>query len=284
MLSRRQKSTSWSHSSSRRHWLLLVIFLTSAAVTTTTIRVADAQAYQENDEYVRQVLEEEQEHYGGEYDDAYGYHHYEDEDRIRQTEEERRAQEQAERIARERDAQFEKELAKMNEDQRKKALKQKKKDSKIVRSVLKAAEKGQHYTVLGIRNWNLRIPPREYSVAGKTIKIPGITLKHTSTKDIKKAFRNRSKVVHPDKNKDGHAQEAFIAVETSASILTDENARRQYDQELKVLRQQQQQMVIALVGDVLDSIKKALGNFVWLFKSVLGPFALPVAILLALII
>ncbi|OEU08798.1 heat shock protein DnaJ, partial [Fragilariopsis cylindrus CCMP1102] len=51
-----------------------------------------------------------------------------------------------------------------------------------------------------------------------------------SERDIRKQFRTRAMQIHPDKNNDGRAQEAFIAVENAASILSDKQQRNIYDE------------------------------------------------------
>jgi hypothetical protein len=71
----------------------------------------------------------------------------------------------------------------------------------------------------GIRNWNLKASSRELNVAGFGFNIPGLTLKETTAKDIKRAYRIRAMLVHPDKNRDGRAQEAFLLHATNITLL-----------------------------------------------------------------
>eukprot|EP00804_Cyclotella_cryptica_P027834 CCRYP_009229-RA/>CCRYP_009229-RA protein AED:0.23 eAED:0.25 QI:0/-1/0/1/-1/1/1/0/122 len=54
---------------------------------------------------------------------------------------------------------------------------------------------------------------------------------HTSTKEIKRRYRNLA-MVHPNKNRDGRAKESFQAIETSVAILMDEEKRKEYDRRL----------------------------------------------------
>ena len=129
----------------------------------------------------------------------------------------------------------------MDEAARKKALQQKKKDHRMVQAVLKAAKKEDWYGVLGLSSWGIRIPSRDIKLPfkGISLKVPGLTLKGAPTdKDIKKQFRIRARQLHPDKNRDGRAQEAFILVEHAASLLQDPEQRAAYDATLKAKRDQ----------------------------------------------
>jgi hypothetical protein len=241
------------------------------------------------DDYVREVLEEDQDHSGQEYhheDDFYERQQQQQEDAAsqRQAEEERLIREQADRVAAKREQNFQAELARMNAEQQKAAMRQKKKDSKVVRSVLKAAKKNKHYEVLGIRNWDMKIPSRTINVAGLKFAIPGVTLKETSTKDIRKGYRNRAMSVHPDKNRDGRAQEAFIAVEHSAAILADVHLRAEYDEEAKRSRVERRHESKALAFNAISAAQQVIGKFLKAIHTILGPFATPVIIIGALLI
>ena len=291
--------------------ILLAVFVSRINGQTTT---------DNSDEYVRQVLEEERQHYysGGDnvMDDEYVmYQEYdystgqrddfnegnggpeEDEETIRQRqqqakaeqiqmEEERRAQEQADKLAAQRERQFQSELDRMNEEQRKAALRQKRKDKRRVQAVLKAAKHNDLYGVLGLNNWTLKTNEIRLKIPGIPwggLVIPSITIKETTDKDIRRSFRTMSKLVHPDKNRDGHATEAFIAVEEAAAVLGDPTQRAAYDEERRRQR-----------SDELDSKKHAVTTTVRSFwnvsaqtikttKTVLGPFATPVFIIAFLI-
>jgi hypothetical protein len=166
----------------------------------------------------------------------------------------------------------------------KNAKKQKQKDAKIVKQVIKAAKNEDHYGVLGLRNWEVNINPWSISLGPKKLTVPGFKLFHISPSKIRKAFRKRSMTVHPDKNRDGRANEAFVAVENSASILSDDKLREEYDKKLLKLRLQQRQKVSRVTGDIADIGYRALSRAIRVFRSVLGPFALPAFILGALVI
>ena len=52
--------------------------------------------------------------------------------------------------------------------------------------------------------------------------------------EIKAAYRSLAKTYHPDKNKqDPNAQSKFVEISNAYEVLSDENKRREYDQQLK---------------------------------------------------
>ena len=75
--------------------------------------------------------------------------------------------------------------------------------------------KGRHYAVLGFKI--------VCSMFGeiKVFGLPYLKLCSMNTSQIKSAYRQSPKLVHADKNRDGHAAEAFDALEKSASLLLD---------------------------------------------------------------
>jgi hypothetical protein len=231
-------------------------------------------------DYVKEVLEEDERHYGNDAD------HTTPEDLVKQqkaqAEQQRLAEEQgkADRIAAERERAFQKDLAKMNEDQKKAALRQKKRDARMVRQILKAEDNQNLYQVLGMRNWNVGIPARQFYIGPLHIKLPGITIKQTTTKDIRKAFRTRTKQIHPDKNRDGRAKEAFIAVENAASILSDETSRKQYDKQLLLAREERHTNTNAIFVHSWTTVRHVFRAIL----AILGPFAAPAIVIGVLII
>ncbi len=68
-----------------------------------------------------------------------------------------------------------------------------------------------------------------YGIDGIILYFGTHSLKRITPKDIKRAFYKMAKLIHPDKNLDDRAEEAFIQLERSADILLDEVARKEYD-------------------------------------------------------
>ena len=262
---------------------LLLLLLAFLGVTS-----CQYQSDTDYDDYVKEVLEEDyrndEDYYDNPYDDFDREELLRKKQEAKLAEEERLKAEQAEKEAREREAKFEAELSRMSAEKKKAAKRQKKRDTKIVKQVIKAAKQENHYAVLGLRNWEISINPRSISIGPKQFTIPGFKLFHISPSKIKKAYRNRGKMTHPDKNRDGHANEAFIAVENSASLLSDEKLREEYDKQLRQLHIQQRQKASRIAAEIRDTGVGAIMKTTRLFRSVLGPFALPVFILGALII
>ncbi|KAG7358611.1 chaperone protein DnaJ [Nitzschia inconspicua] len=284
--------------------LLLTLFCGSTLLLSLTTTIALEDHY--SDDYVRQVIEEDQQQY---YGDEYYYDEYhaekdlynqqqqqqqqQNDEPTMMTEEERYlleqehlAQEQADRIAAERERQFQAELDRMDEEQRKRALQQKKKDHRRVQQVLRAAKRNDLYGVLGMRNWNLKLPAKHIQLPGSSIgfTIPGITIKETTDKDIRKQFRLKARQLHPDKNKDGRAEEAFMAAETAAAILSDPDQRQAYDQAMQQQRAQRMAANKQLVSSASKSMWQISNQVVKTAHILLGPFFTSVMILLAIII
>ena len=200
------------------------------------------------------------------------------EEQLRQKQEEAakaaaaRAEEEAARIAEEhrvqREAEFEAEVKRMDAEQRKKALKQKKADARVVNRILRAANakpEPDHYAVLGLRNFELHVGPWH--------------LFHISTRDVKKAYRNLSRRVHPDKNRDGRAEQAFHALEASAAVLSDGEQRRGYDRRVEARRKKRNKRITGTTIDVLDSARRNVVRVFGTARRVLGPFSVPVFVL-----
>jgi hypothetical protein len=268
---------------SRKRACLLPVWFVLSLIGFATISTAVSQSF-DGDEFVNEILEEEKKHYGDR-DDLF----QRDEDVFKEKQRQAQAEEdfrktQSERIRQEREALFQKELAKMNQEQQKKAKAQKKKDAAFVNSVLKAYQRGDLYGVLGLHYIEVQLPARQVNLGLVKVKVPGFNLFHISDKAIKKAYRNKSRLVHPDRNRDGRADQAFIALEECSSILLDQKQRTLYDSELRASRRKQCSEISSLiqtsVGGVVTTGRQVFG-FV---RGVLGPFALPVAILGCLIV
>jgi len=99
---------------------------------------------------------------------------------------------------------------------KKKKLKQKRrKGSKIVNDILRYDKERLFYKMLGVRK--------------------------TCTADqLKRAYRKRSLTVHPDKNADERAHEAFDALRDAYELLADSALRLNYDDELKYMEKMKQ--------------------------------------------
>lgn len=193
---------------------------------------------------------------------------------------ERVLEQERQRIRQQREAEFEANLARMNEDQRKLAQKQKKKDAKVVKKILKAFAKQNYYAVLGLHSLDLTIGPIRFL----SYQFGPFTFFRPDAKDIKKAYRGRAMITHPDKNRDGQAHEAFVAVEESAAILADERMRAEYDIFRKQMRLEQQARTMDVIKKVLLVVHQHVSRIVWIFRNLMGPFATPILILGCLLI
>ncbi|GKY99294.1 hypothetical protein MPSEU_000884500 [Mayamaea pseudoterrestris] len=261
-----------------RSFALLSLLISTIRVLSSTLCCISAQQF-DGDDFVNEILEEERMHYG-DYNDPF----QRDEDVLREQERKAQAENdlrmaQTERIRMEREALFQKDFAKMNQEQQKRAKAQKKKDASIVNNVLKGHERNDLYGVLGLRYLELQIPSRRINLGVFHVTIPAMKWFHKSEKAIKKAYRNRSRLVHPDRNRDGRANEAFIALEECASILLDEKQRAVYDAELKASRRRQYRRVSSGVKRSFGVIVSTSKRTFKMVRSVLGPFAFPVTIL-----
>jgi hypothetical protein len=208
-----------------------------------------------------------------------------EQERLAKAEEDRIAREHADRVRRQRDEAFEREVSRMSEQQAKKARQKKRRDAKVVSRILRAASRDDHYAVLGLRNLDVRIPPRSLGIGGLfSLRFPGLDLFRVSLKDIRRAYRKLSVAVHPDRNRDGRANEAFIALENSASILSDEQRRREYDEAVRRVREQRQKQTARIAVQTWSSAYRAVSRGASALRTVLGPFAFPVAILGSLVV
>ena len=248
----------------------------------------------DNDDLLREMMEEqrrlEEENFhedGHQYDDDY-MHRQEQEQSHReqlQREESAAAQERViaqerERIRQQREVEFEENLARMNEEQRKAAIRQKMRDAKVVNTILKSFTNHDYYGVLGLRNLDLTVGPiRLFSY-----QLGPYTFFRPDAKDIKKAYRGRAMITHPDKNRDGRAQEAFVAVEESAAVLADERMRAAYDTSRHSKRLEQRAKVMGVIQKTISLVQQQISRVVWIFRNLLGPFATPILILGCLIV
>jgi chemotaxis protein histidine kinase CheA len=194
--------------------------------------------------------------------------------------EEEAAARKAEQIRLKREAAYEASLKKMNEEERKKAQQQKAADAKVVSRILKHSARGNHYAVLGIHNLEFQLGP--YYIFNWSLG--PLVLFHTTTKKIKSVYRNLARTVHPDKNKDGRAEEAFHAIETSAAILTDEKKRKEYDKRIISARRRRNKETVERVMEVSGRVWNSSTGAISTVKKVLGPFSTPIIVIGALIV
>ncbi|GFH57331.1 hypothetical protein CTEN210_13807 [Chaetoceros tenuissimus] len=171
----------------------------------------------------------------------------------------------AAKLAEEREAKYQAELERIkDENMRKKLQRQKRRDGQIVKRILRNSINERHYAVLGLKcKWG-------------EISFGPFKFCSVSPAEVKRAYRTRAREVHPDKNRDGRANEAFDALERSASLLMDPSKKKKYD----MILAHQRKVVLGKAFDTLENGWKAVRT---VFK-LLGPFATPIAILLALII
>jgi DnaJ domain len=288
-------------SSRKRHRVPPCRFSIMVVLLALLVVVQTARACDDYD-FVQEVVAEDQEHYNDHYSSTMdGANDLYDQDMLRQQDEDERLRQQQEHaeeqerraeqarneiIQKEREEAFEAELARMSEEKRKAAIKQKKRDAAVARRVLKAASSENHYAVLGLRNnRELRIPGRSITIIPGyfSLTIPEVKLFHVDNRQIKKAYREKAKTVHPDKSKDGRAVEAFLAVENAASILLDETARAEYDQKVLQHRQARRAKMTGIAQSGLQRGYRVTSQVIGTAKRILGPFAFPVLILAVLI-
>ena len=158
--------------------------------------------------------------------------------------------------------------------------KKQRKDSQIIRKILTASSNGEHYKVLGLKHYEIKLPfslPR----ISNPIFIPVF---HPKDKDIKKAYRKRARLVHPDKNTSPDANEAFDALDRATAILLDERLRTEYDLVVREIRERRLQERIAFLKHVVGVCYAISSKVSGVGKRALGPFLTPVLVLGALIV
>jgi len=173
---------------------------------------------------------------------------------------------------------------------------EKRKDSKIVRKILTASSNGEHYQVLGLKNYEIKLPfqirfPYRFHRHPPSIKKDNtnndpiyIPIFHPNVKNIKRAYRQRARLVHPDKNSDPDADQAFDALDKAAAILMDERLRRDYDLAVKEIRERKRQDRILFLKYMFGLVYGVSSKISGIAKRVLGPFLTPLVVLGALIV
>jgi hypothetical protein len=192
-----------------------------------------------------------------------------------------------EQVRLQREKAFEVELARMTLEQQKAAQRQKKRDARVVRRVLRAYQQQDWYRVLGLRRqWQqLTLPAMTLRIFQKTLwKVGPFPLVTISSKDITRAYRSRAVQVHPDKNRDGRAEEAFVAVNQVATILLDADLRKAYDQEQAQIRTLRRQEHLQILHQVTSRMVQVVTQTTGAMRKLLGPFFMPFVILGALLV
>lgn len=243
-----------------------------------------------NREFVEEVLEE-----AARDDDEPAFapdtfFHEEERNRVKRDEELRKQQTahqrlENERIQKEREVSFQKELEKMSATKRKEAKRQQRRDARVVNKVLRANEKGDLYDILGVRNleWFLYIKP--FRIGPFRILLPQLEkFLRPSVKRIRRAYRELARLIHPDKNRDGRAVEAFWAVERAASILGDEIQRAKYDTERRIRQLHHLALQKQRIGHITGIMFRSTRRAFQLLRRICNPTVLPLLVILFLLL
>jgi DnaJ domain len=256
------------------------------------ILVSIVTAYNEFDDLVQEIVSEDQGH-----DNDYGYFAADPPSNQQQEMADEAARQQhrlREQVQKEREEAFAKEVARLKEDKAaiQALMQQKKRDAKIVHRVLKAFHSGNYYAVLGIRRTLLslglnpiRIPKRSIPLIPNyfTLNIPEFEFfGGVSEQSIKKAYRDMAKRVHPDKNRDPRTVEAFHMVEEAAAMLLDPGRRAEYDRQWQEQQRVRRMKIQNCIVHGFEASTRVAGTIVGTGRKVLGPFTVPVVILVAL--
>jgi hypothetical protein len=278
-----------------RRGLIFVLMLLSMSLIPTN-GAEDAV----NDDFVRQVVSEDQAQYDDHHPQDDGQDslqkqqsaqeslHQQQRDQQR-LEEDRIAAEiraQNARIQKQREAAFATDLARASDKKKQALVRQKNRDAKIARRILQATAAGNHYAVLGLpNNRQLVLPARRIVIVPGhvSVTLPEIKLFDVSSAQIKRAYRERAKLVHPDKSRDGRAVEAFRAVEHAATVLLDASSRAAYDESIVEQRRIRFQLWKQRAFGTVHQTWSVTGQVVITTKRMLGPVAIPILILSALI-
>ncbi|GMI33173.1 hypothetical protein TrCOL_g2591 [Triparma columacea] len=155
----------------------------------------------------------------------------------------------------------------MNKAQRSQAKKKRLQDAKVVNLVLSSPD---HYKTLRLSRplWN---PWSSFP-------------KSASPKQVKKAYRDLARKVHPDKNKDGRAEEAFDKIQEAYETLSDKGKKREYDrkEERKRKARKEERKEIAVEG--AGKVWGGISTFTRILSRLLGPASTSFFILGALIV
>jgi DnaJ domain len=196
-----------------------------------------------------------------------------------------------ERIQALREESFARELAQVKKEDRataKKLLQQKNRDAQTADRIFRSFQSNDYYSVLGIRNFafsNLRIPNRTMTIIPKyfVVHIPGFDLFNISEKQIKRAYREMAKLVHPDKSKDPRAVKVFLMVENAAAVLLNDVTRSEYDMMILKERRERQTRMLHQIRQGIEKSFMMTNTVLHSARKLLGPFSIPVVVLVALV-
>ncbi|GMH76204.1 hypothetical protein TrLO_g4028 [Triparma laevis f. longispina] len=166
-----------------------------------------------------------------------------------------------------REAAFQTELKNMKKTERNEAIKRRKSDKKIIDRLLKSKT---HYQTLNLN-------PKWYEFWKKEGS-------NVSVKQVKKAYRNLSKRIHPDKNKDVRAEDAFDMLQEANEVLSDAESKKAYDRKLELTKRSNREENLENAQDMAENAFKKTSLFMKLISKLLGPFAPSAFALCALII
>ncbi|GMH69174.1 hypothetical protein TrST_g2298 [Triparma strigata] len=183
----------------------------------------------------------------------------------RKEDEEKEAMRAGRRLKRE--AAWEQELKAMKKNERQEAIRRRKNDKKVIDKVLKS--KSAYET--------LSLKPKWYEVWKKE----GVGV---SVKQVKKAYRNMAKRIHPDKNKDSRAEDAFDMLQEAYEILSVPESKKAYDRKLNLQKQSTREDQLSNAQDMAVNAFERSRLMTKIVSTLLGPFAPSFFMLCALII
>ena len=166
-----------------------------------------------------------------------------------------------------REAAWEQELKAMKKNERQEAIRRRKNDKKVIDKVLKS--KSAYET--------LSLKPKWYEVWKKE----GVGV---SVKQVKKAYRNMAKRIHPDKNQDSRAEDAFDMLQEAYEILSVPESKKAYDRKLILQKQSTREDQLSNAQDMAVNAFERSRLMTKIVSTLLGPFAPSFFMLCALII
>lgn len=101
---------------------------------------------------------------------------------------------------------------------------------------------------------------------------------------VKRAYRERAKALHPDKNSAPNASEAFRMLEDSLAILYDEEEKAIYDQQIEFKKAQRRETIRSALLSVKRKSMQVISPVLVIFNTFIRPFATPLIVIGVLII